>query len=146
LAMGSLIQRPWLSRGALSLLGLLVAVTVFAGVLTATLGRVVDRSTARDELLLQVVRGETSGDVVTNPGAIAGTVTVLTSGAPVSGVTAEIFAADSTEAPLASTATLDDGEFRFGGLAEGSYKLRFRGAGFAEVWYPNALDPDRATE
>src|SRR5690606_16869989 len=81
-----------------------------------------------------------------NPGAIAGTVTVLTSGAPVSGVTAEIFAADSTEAPLASTATLDDGEFRFGGLAEGSYKLRFRGTGFAEVWYPNALDPDRATE
>lgn len=146
MAMGTLIQRPWLSRGALSLLGLLVAVSVFAGVLTATLGRVVDRSTAGEDLLLQVVRGETGADVVENPATVRGSVTLLTSGAPVDGVTAEIFAADAPDRSIAATATAPDGAFVFGGLAEGTYKLRFRGAGFTEVWYPTALLPDHATE
>ena len=38
-------------------------------------------------------------------------------------------------APAASAATGNDGTFKLGGLGAGNYKLRFRGAGFVELWY-----------
>jgi 5-hydroxyisourate hydrolase-like protein (transthyretin family) len=143
-AVGTLIQRARLPRPALSLLGLLAAATVFALVLTTSLGRVVERSRASEDLVLEVMRGETADPVVENPGALTGTVTLLTSGAPVSGVTADLFAGDDPNRPIASTATDELGAYTFGGLAEGDYKLRFRGAGFTELWYVDALAFDEA--
>jgi 5-hydroxyisourate hydrolase-like protein (transthyretin family) len=138
-AVGTLVQRPRLSRGALSLMGLLLAASVFALVLTTSLGRVVDQSRANEDLLLNVVRGETDAATTTDPGDLGGTVSLLTSGAPVSGVTVDLFAADDPNQQRASTATDESGAYRFGGLAEGTYKLRFRGAGFTEVWYDDAF-------
>lgn len=145
-AMGSLIQRARISRGSLSLFGLLAAVTVFALVLTTSLGRIVDRTQASEEALLEVIRGETDDPVVTNPGGLSGTVTLLTSGAPVSGVTVDLFHAEEPNQTTASTATDEAGTFQFGGLAEAAYKVRVRGAGFTEVWYPTALDFGEAEE
>ncbi|MGY6502402.1 MAG: carboxypeptidase regulatory-like domain-containing protein [Acidimicrobiales bacterium] len=145
-AMGTLIQRAYIGRGALTALGLLAAVTVFAAVLTTSLGRVVDRSRANEDLLLEVLRGESDDPVVENPGGVAGQVTLLTSGAPVSGVTVDLFAADSADRSLQSTATDEAGGYAFGGLAEGDYRVRFRGAGFTELWYPAALAFDDATD
>ncbi|MFP3905440.1 MAG: carboxypeptidase regulatory-like domain-containing protein [Acidimicrobiales bacterium] len=138
-AVGTLVQRARIGRGGLSLIGLLLAATVFAVVLTASLGRVVDHSRANDDLLLNVVRGETDEETVTDPGSIGGTATLLTSGAPVSGVTVDLFSADDPNQLTASTATEEDGAFEFGGLAEGDYKVRFRGAGFTEMWHAEAL-------
>jgi 5-hydroxyisourate hydrolase-like protein (transthyretin family) len=145
-AVGTLIQRARLPRPALSLLGLLAAVTVFALVLTTSLGRVVDRSRASEDLLLEVLRGETDDPLVEHPGSVGGTVTLLTSGAPVSGVTADLFRGDDPNRPIASTATDETGAYAFGNLAEGGYKLRVRGAGFTELWYPAALVFDEAEE
>ncbi len=145
-AVGTLVQRAWISRGAMSLMGLLLAASVFALVLTTSLGRVVDQSRANEDLLLNVVRGETDDPSITNPADVGGTVTLLTSGAPVSGVTVDLFAADDPNLPRASSATDEAGSYSFGGLAEDTYKVRFRGAGFTEVWYEEGFSFDEATD
>ncbi len=138
-AIGSLVQKAWISRGAISLVGLLAAVTVFAVVLTTSLGRVVDRTRASEEALLEVIRGESAEAAVTNPATLSGNVTLLTSGTPVGGVTVDLFRADDQTRPVASTATTEMGEFTFGTLAEAAYRIRVRGAGFTEIWFPTAL-------
>lgn len=138
-AVGSLVQRAWISRGAISIVGLLAAITVFAAVLTTSLGRVVDRTRASEEALLEVIRGDSAEATITNPASLSGTVTLLTSGTPVSGVTVDLFRADDQTRPTASTATSEAGEFGFGNLAEAAYRIRVRGAGFTEVWFPAAL-------
>jgi hypothetical protein len=142
-AFGAFVQRPRLSRGLLGLMGLLAAVTVFAAVITATLGRVVDKSSKDRDLLLQVINGQ-HGAGVTNPGSISGTVTLLTSGSGVGGVTVEGFDANNTSTALTSTASAADGGYSLTGLPAGSYKLRFSGAGFTQLWYTAALTADNA--
>lgn len=138
LARATFLQRAWLGRGMLSLVGLLVAVSVFATVITLALSGLVTRSAADRDLALQVAAARQKG-AGTSSASLAGTVRLLTSKAPVPGVTVQLFAADSATTPEASTATDAKGAFALTGLAEGSYKLRFIGAGFAEIWYPGAL-------
>jgi 5-hydroxyisourate hydrolase-like protein (transthyretin family) len=144
-ANATFLQTPILGRGALALAGLLVAVTVFALVITYALSGVVGRSAADRDLALQVAQAQQQGTSVGTSSA-SGTVHLLTSGSPVAGVTVEIFAASDTANPVTSTATDHDGAYSLSGLPDGSYKLRFRGAGFAELWYPQALtDADAST-
>lgn len=142
-AFGSFVQNPRLSRGTLGLVGLLAAVSVFAVVIAMSFAKVVDKSTADRDLLLQVIQGRRTG-AVTNPGSLGGTVALLTSGAGVAGVTVEAFESSNTSTPVLTTATADDGTYTVGGLGEGSYKLRFQGAGFNELWYPQSLTADNA--
>jgi len=144
-ATGTFIQRPWLSRGALSLAGLLAAVTVFALVITYALSGVVSRSAADRNLALQVAQAQQS-TAAAGTSSVAGTVRLLTSGSAVPGVTVEVFTVSDTGKPVTSAATDDKGDYRLGGLPAGSYKLRFRGAGFAELWYPSALTDADATK
>src|SRR5581483_3697626 len=145
-AFGAFVQRPRLTRGTLSLLGLLAAVSVFAAVITVTLGRVVDKSTKDRDLLLQVMNGQ-NANAVSNPASIAGKVSLLTSGAGIGGVTVEAFQSGSTSgSPLTTTASANDGTYTVKGLPAGSYKLRFSGAGFTQLWYPQSLTPDNAKE
>ncbi|MDQ1395092.1 MAG: hypothetical protein QOG64_351 [Acidimicrobiaceae bacterium] len=142
-AFGTFVQKPLLTRGALSLLGLLAAVTIFAVVITTSLSRVVNKSASDRDLVLQVVQGGQGGGGAA-PGSIAGTVTLLTSGSGVSGVTVEAFDAGNTAQAITSNATDAGGGYTVGGLAAGTYKLRFRGAGFSELWFPQSLTPDNA--
>ena len=137
-ARGTLVQKAWLSRGSLSLVGLLAAVTVFAVVITIALSGVVNRSRADRELALQVAQAQDAG---TGPGTsvLAGTVRLLTSGTGVGGVTVEAFLADDTTDAVTTAATDAGGAYELEGLGAGSYKIRFRGAGFAELWYPQSL-------
>jgi hypothetical protein len=141
---GSLVQKPVLSRGVFALAGLLVAISVFAGVIATTFGRVADRSKADRNLLLDAISGEEA--VTGSPGSIAGTVTSLTSGTPTGGVTVDAFPVDDLTAAAATTATDQAGAFSLGGLSAGSYKVRARGAGFIDVWFPLSLDPKAAEE
>src|SRR3712207_4735592 len=60
LATGTFLQRPWLSRGPISLLGLLAAVTVFAIVITVALARLVGQSAADRNLALQVAQARSA--------------------------------------------------------------------------------------
>jgi hypothetical protein len=143
-AQATFIQKPVLSRGALSLGGLLAAVTVFALVITYALSGVVGRSSADRDLALQVAQARNAG-AGAGTAVLAGTVQLLTTDAPVAGVTVELLGASDTANVLTSVATGAMGDFRLTGVAAGSYKVRFRGAGLAEVWYPSALTDADAT-
>jgi hypothetical protein len=146
LATGSLVQKPRLGRGVLSLLSLLLAVSVFAVVITVALSRLVGVSAADRDLAIQVAAAQQNAAGSGAGSKISGTVVRVTDGAPVAGVTVEVFAAGSLTTPLTSTATGDDGAFTFTGLSTGGYKLRFRGAGFSEIWYPAALTGEAAEQ
>jgi 5-hydroxyisourate hydrolase-like protein (transthyretin family) len=140
---GSFVQNPRLSRGAVGMIGLLAAVSVFAVVIAMTFAKVVDKSVADRDLLLQVIQGR-RGDSVTNPGSLSGKVSLLTTGAGAGGVTVEAFDADNAGSPVTTTATADDGSYSVTGLSAGTYKLRYQGAGFSEIWFPQALTADNA--
>ncbi len=145
LATGTFLQRPWLSRGPISLLGLLAAVTVFAIVITVALARLVGQSAADRDLALQVAQARTVSSAV-GTAAMSGTVRLLTAGTPVPGVAVEAFSTSDVANAIATTATNPAGAFTLPNLPEGSYKLRFRGAGFVQLWYPGAAtDADAST-
>ncbi|MBO0899204.1 carboxypeptidase regulatory-like domain-containing protein [Cellulomonas sp. zg-ZUI22] len=143
-ATGVFVQRPRFTRGALALVGLLAAVTVFATVIALALGTVVQRSAADRDLALQVAQARDAA-ATSGTARVAGTVVELTTGATLGGVSVEVVDPDDTTAAVATVATAPDGTFTVGRLAGGSYLLRVRGAGFAEVWYPAASSPDDAT-
>lgn len=143
-ANASFMQRPLLSRGALSLLGLLASVTVFALVITYALSNVVGRSAADRDLALQVAQAQQAGTNGGNASA-AGTVRLLTTGKPLSGVDVALFAASDTATPLATAATDARGHYLLGQIAAGNYKVRFRGAGFSDLWYPQSPTDADAT-
>lgn len=145
LAQGSIIQKPKLGRGLLSLLSLLLAVTVFAVVITIALSRLVGVSAADRDLAIQVAQARNNSAAGTGSSALGGTVTFLTGGAPASDVTVEVFSDGDLTTPVISTATDTDGAWKVATLSAGSYKIRFRGAGFAELWYPNSLTGADAT-
>jgi hypothetical protein len=140
------MQRPRISRGLMSLLGLLAAVTIFGTVLTIALSRVVDASAVDEQLLLRAINGPDGADGPANPGSISGRVMTLSSGAPVAGVTVQVFEADSGDEALASTATSGNGTYTLDELEAGAYKIHVLGAGFADVFFPAALDFEDAGE
>lgn len=142
-AIGVLVQRPRFNRGLMSLLGLLVAVSVFAVVIAVALTSVVNRSAADRDLALQVAQAREQGATV-GKSSIGGVVRLLSSEGAVAGVAVEAFAASDPTQALATTATGDDGSFQVSKLPAGEYKLRFRGAGFSEVWYPSSPSPEDA--
>jgi hypothetical protein len=145
IAFGAWVQKARLSRGAMALIGLAVGATVFAAVITASLAQVVNKSTADRDLAIQVAQAAQSSSATTGHSSISGTVTLLTSGAPVQGVSVELFQASNVAQPIVSTATGPDGGYHFSGITAGSYKLQFQGAGFTQLWYPQSLTPDAAT-
>ncbi len=143
-AQGTWVQHPRLSRGALALLGLLVAGTVFAAVLAATLSQVVGQSNANRQLALQVAQAAEQKPS-TGTGSISGTVTVETTGAPQAGVTVTLYEQANPGTAVASTATSSAGTYRLPDLAAGSYLLSATGAGFVQLWYPAAISAASAT-
>ncbi|MET3804460.1 5-hydroxyisourate hydrolase-like protein (transthyretin family) [Nakamurella sp. UYEF19] len=138
LATGSMLQKARIARGAISLLSLLLAVSVFAVVITIALSRLVGVSAADRDLAIQVAAAR-QADSSSGSSTLGGTVKLLTDGSPAAGVAVELFDAAALASPLTSTATNDKGAWTIPSLPQGTYKLRFRGAGFAEIWYPGAL-------
>lgn len=135
-AAGVFVQKPRLPRGLLALLGLLLAVTVFAAVITIALSSVVGRSAADRDLALQVAQAR-QDRAATGTSSLAGSVVDISTGAAVPDVSVEAFGADPA-APLLTTATAEDGTFVLDLLPAGDYTLRVTGAGFDETWYPAA--------
>lgn len=138
-ANATFVQRPRISRGPISLLGLLLAVTVFAIVITLSLSRIVGQSAADRNLALEIAAARDAG-AGSGTASLGGAVRLLTSNEPVESVTVSVFSAADTEAPLATDATDATGTWRVGNLPAGDYKVTFRGAGFVQVWFPKALD------
>ena len=131
------VQRPRISRWVLSMMGLLAAAAVFAAVLSRTFDSVVDEASVDKGLLTEALdKGGDGGQTVpVDPGGMAGKVVLFSTGAGVAGVQAELFAADDPKVPIATAATSDDGSFAFGRLNAGTFKVRFSGAGFDDLWY-----------
>lgn len=143
----SFVQKPTLGRGLISLFGMLMAVTIFALVLTNTLGRVVDVAKVDAALLKRAVEGAPAErGIPDDPATMTGSVTQLSSGEPVSGATVELFKADDPLAPVKSSATGPDGGYELKDLFDGTYKVRFRGAGFVELWFGGATTFEDADE
>jgi 5-hydroxyisourate hydrolase-like protein (transthyretin family) len=143
--LATFIQKPVLSRGGISLFGLLAAVTVFGLVITLALTRLVGQSAQDRDLALQVAAARNSA-TTTGTSSASGTVRLLTSGKPVSGVSVAFYSTDSATTPLASTATNDKGGYTLPHLPAGSYKVSFRGAGFVQLWYPGTPNESDATQ
>lgn len=144
LANATFLQKAVLARGALSLLGLLAAATVFALIITLAMSRLVGQSTADRNLALQIAAARDGGGGGGTAG-VSGTVRLLTSGKPVPAVAVNVFDASDTAAPVATTATDSKGSYRITNLAAGKYKISFRGAGFIQLWYPGATTDADAT-
>jgi hypothetical protein len=134
---GTFIQKPRISRWLLSLLGLLLAATVFALVLSRTFNQVVEEASVDDRLIEQALTRDDPGGVLVpvNPAGINGSVVSASTGVGISGVQADLFLADDTNAPIATAATDSDGAFRFARLGAGEFKLLFSGAGFDSIWF-----------
>ncbi|WP_028644994.1 carboxypeptidase-like regulatory domain-containing protein [Nocardioides sp. URHA0020] len=143
LANASFVQRAVLGRGLLSLLGLLFALSVFAVVITLALSRIVGQSAADRNLALEIAQARNAAATSGSSG-MSGTVLLLTSGQPVPGVAIDVYPADDTSTPIANTATSDKGTWAVADLPAGDYKVTFRGAGFVQLWYPQALSADNS--
>ncbi len=141
---GVFVQKPRFGRGMLGLVGLVLAITVFAIVITVALSSVVSRSAADRNLAIKVAQARDSG-ATSGRSALAGSVVDLATGAPLAGVSVDVFLADDAAQAVATTASDAAGTFRLERLAAGDYVIRVRGAGFAEVWYPAAAAPGDAT-
>jgi len=142
-AQGSWVQSPRLSRGILALIGLVIAGTVFAAVIAASLSQVVSQSNANSRLALQVAQAAQSKPV-TATASIAGAVRQQATGKPVAGVTVDLYQ-PSSASPVASVATNAQGAYQLSGIAPGSYDLSFTGAGFTPLWYPGVTARGHAT-
>ncbi|MBV9098768.1 MAG: carboxypeptidase regulatory-like domain-containing protein [Frankiaceae bacterium] len=138
------MQRPLIARGAVSLLGLLASITVFALVITYALSSVVGRSAADRDLALQVAQAQQNAGGG-GTGSISGKAVLLTTGAAASGYTVDVFAANDPSTSLGSAATDKTGSYHLGSLGNGDYKLRFRGPDITDLWYPAALTPADAS-
>ena len=143
-ANATFVQTALLSRGPLSLVGLLVAVTVFAIVITLALSRLVGQSAADRNLALEIASANQDGGGGVGTSGLSGTVRMLTSGEGAPNVSVDIFAADNPNVPLVSKATAADGTYSATGLPAGDYKISYRGAGFVPTWFPAAIDPANA--
>ncbi|WP_028050770.1 carboxypeptidase regulatory-like domain-containing protein [Cellulomonas sp. URHD0024] len=144
-AAGVFVQKSRLSRGLLSLLGLLFALTLFAVIITLALSSVVGHSAADRDLALQVAQARQAA-AKTGTSAISGTVIDLSTGAPVPNVSVALFTPDDPSNPFVTTATADAGTFAISRLPAGTYLLRVTGAGLTEVWYAAAATQADATK
>src|SRR4029077_4301505 len=137
------VQKPRIGRGILSLLGLLTAAAVFAAVLSHTFGNVAKEAKVDDRVLNEALaNNQTNGkSVPVDPATITGKVVSFTTGTGIAGIQADLFAADDAVVPLAPAATDDTGAYTFPRLSAGSYKVRFSGAGFDELWYESGATP-----
>ncbi|MFT3852749.1 MAG: carboxypeptidase-like regulatory domain-containing protein [Ilumatobacteraceae bacterium] len=143
----AVIQRPRFSRRLMTLLGLLLAATVFTVVLAATFAHLADQSKANAALLQQTLGGNASAaGAGTNPQPVTGTVKAST-GQPLNGVAVVLY--DSSRGPsvtIAQTVTDGNGAFQLANVNAGTYRVKFAGAGFADVWYPDAPTFDEGAD
>ena len=141
-ASGVFVQKPLLSRGMLGLLGLLLAISTFALIITIALSSVVGRSAADRDLAIQVAQARQAA-AQTGTSTVEGTVIQLSTGVPAQDVTVLLFGAEDPSQPVKTQATGTDGTFAMSDLPAGEYTMQVTGAGFAPVWYPSAVaQPD----
>jgi Carboxypeptidase regulatory-like domain len=146
-AKAAFTQKPRIPRGVLTALILASIVALWATVFLLVVSALRDqpdptKATATD---FNDPTGQ-QVDLAAVAATIGGAVTAESTGAPVPRITVEAMRllADGSPDAAGSTATDDDGAYTLESLLPGSYKLRFSGEGFNEVWYPAAADAGSA--
>lgn len=136
-AMATFLQRPRIGRWLISLLGLITVAAIFAAVISRTFDQVISEAKPDDALLNAALeQDQEAGAVVpVDAASVSGAVVSASTGQGVAGVQADLFSSENGVVALASAATNADGQFAFGKLGTGTFRLRFTGAGFAEQWY-----------
>jgi hypothetical protein len=145
--MGTMVQRPRIGRGLITLLGLIAAAAVFGAVLLRTLSGVVDQAAIDDQIVERALAatGEDGATVSRNPGSIRGVAVSGVDGGGLAGLTATLYG-DDPSTPLGTSATSDTGAFIFDKLGAGTYRVKLSGAGFADSWYAGGTEFVQATE
>lgn len=143
-------QRPRLSPGVLTLLtlamiGALWALAMLFGVTTALAPPEPTKVLPASFAAVEGEDGVGGGiglddlDPATVGGTISGQVVAVSTGRPAARATVEAF--DTQGRSVAATATDDDGTFTLDALLPTRYRLRVRGPGFTEQWWPDSPTP-----
>lgn len=132
----ALLQKARISRRALTLAGMVLAVTVFAFVIMVSFAQVADLAAANAALLKQGLGEDQPIGGLVEPASISGRVTSTTGGG-IDGVAVELYDQSNPIVPAVATVTDRAGRYRFGAIPDGTYLLRMAVAGFGEVWYPS---------
>ncbi|MFT3852748.1 MAG: carboxypeptidase-like regulatory domain-containing protein [Ilumatobacteraceae bacterium] len=129
--------RPRLTAGVLTALtlGLIVAVWATALLLSANAAFGSDKPT-------KTVPGNFAGgvsvaslDPAAVGGTLGGTVTAASNGAPLARITVEMYGANQRF--VTAVASGSNGAYALDGVLPGRYRLRFRGPGFEDRWFPD---------
>lgn len=137
-ATGIFLQKSRIGRGAIAMMGLLAAITVFAIIITIALSKLVGQNAADRSLALQIAAAKSAIDAASGTSGVSGTVRLLTSHEPVAGVSVALYKASDLANPVATTATGPAGTYLFSNLDAGDYKITYRGSQFLQLWYPAA--------
>ena len=138
-------QKPRITRIVVSLMGLLMAASVFGLVFSRNLNNVVE-VTAVDDALLEQAFGGAGGAGGVAAGVIEGAVLARSSGTGIAGATVEVYRADDPAAPVRSVATGDDGAFAVDNLAAGPYRVLAVAAGFDTRFFGDVSAFDNAPD
>jgi hypothetical protein len=139
--------KPRLTAGLITALTLATIVGVWATVLLLS----ANAAFGSDKPTKTVPANFTTGgvsvddlDPATVGGSLEGTITAASTGAPLARVTVELYSAkeqpasETQESPfLTAVASESNGSYTLEGVLPGRYRLRFRGPGFEDRWYPN---------
>jgi Carboxypeptidase regulatory-like domain len=141
--MATFVQRPRIGRLLLSLLGLVTAAAIFAVVLSIVADRLVDESSVDpkllDKALDQPADGSAAGMASVQPSVVTGKIVVASTGQGIAGVTAALYGSGNGTVTIKTAATDGTGTFSFARVAQGRYRVKISGGGFAEEWYQGAL-------
>lgn len=145
--MGTMVQRPRIGRGLITLLGLIAAAAVFGAVLLRTLSGVVEQAGIDDKIVERALASSSaeSATVSQNPGSIRGVAVSGVDQTGLAGLTATVYGDDPSVA-LGTSATSDSGAFTFDKLSAGTYRVKLSGAGFSDSWYAGGTAFEQATE
>ncbi len=141
-------QKPRIPRGVLTILILVLIIALWATIFLVVIGLLRDTKDPTKAPATNFNKGgDQQVDLKTIGGAMAGTVTSESTGAPAPLITVQAFRIkpDGSLDSIASTGTGDDGTYTLESLLPGSYKLQFTAQGYAELWYPAAPDSGSAT-
>ena len=138
---GRVNQKPWIPRGLITILTLLLIIGLWAAVFTAGAELVLSRDELTKTVPAAFLVGEQDFSSAAVAGTMSGTITSATDGQPVERMTVEAYRLRTGRRELVqSAASLADGTWAIDGVIPGRYHVRFTAPGFQEVWYPSAPD------
>ena len=137
-AVATFNQRPRISRGLITFLTLAAIIALWATMFVFVIGFIRNQDVPGKATATAIAGGEQEVPIGKIAAAAGGTVTSSTLGEGVPRVAVQAFRVKAEGDPelAAEAATDDDGVYVLGSLLPGSYQLKFKAAGFSEVWFP----------